>query len=615
MLSKLAGLEETDVGMMQLIYSVSPTICRPLTCSYMSLRHKEDLNKIRPVVLFLTEHFQELFTFAKSFRVDGFGSGNSFQASIGHDKTDLISEMMTSAMVIDTTPTNHPEKGLSSMETYSDEEGNGAFGLFLRPNLMLSIPPAISTSASLEGTSMDDSDALNQSAGNLSGSSVQHSDHEWKVFHALVFHNTARFFQLDDKETSQLLANECGSDGHHAVMQAWTAKLSIPSPLRSSSSSSDNSNSNGTLNSQLPPSSSSSSPANSHSLMMKVKAGSPMSKSIGRRNRRRKMVSECKALRSIIQEFEQDFLKKHNRVPKAQERGLMHATYIKYRDMKKEIRETAATDMTRLVRGFLARRLFARGMFMSSTSDDQHPHHVSSSSSLKIGSSNSLHLAAQSLSINGSSNSNNNIILDSDEISKFRDLVSSKRELKRTLKKFDADFQATHNRAPRKADKEAMRPLYQKYQEIKNSLEILRMALQTYDNLPEDVRVELLSPGASTPMVAGSGGGGGGSVGWEQKRPSSYSGSFTDSEAEHDEHENANTTKRNRLNTNGQSSATASDVSAASTVTVSPMTTPVNTRSAVAAPTLDELQIEKRNLHEYLKVYERLALSLLFCFV
>lgn len=571
--------------MMQLIYSVSPTICRPLTCSYMSLRHKEDLNKIRPVVLFLKEHFQELFTFTKSFRVDGFGS---YQAS---DKTDLISEMMTSAMIIDsTTPTNHshPGKGLSLLGTTSDEEGNGSF---FRPNLMLSIPPAISISASLEGNSMDDSDPTNnQSMNGGLPSSMQHSDYEWKVFHALVCHNAARFFQLDDKETTQLLANECGSDGHHAVMQAWTAKLSMPSSLRSSSTSSDASN-NTMSNSQLPPSSSSSSPA--HSLMMKAKAGSPMSKSIGRRNRRRKMVSECKALRSTIQEFEQDFLKKHSRVPKAQERGLMHGTYIKYRDMKKEIRETAATDMTRLVRGFLARRMFARGMFISSTSDDLH-NHSTSIASVKPHQDH----PTPSLSIN--STSSNNMMLNSDEINKFRDLISSKRELKRTLKKFDSDFQATHNRAPRKADKEAMRPLYQKYQEIKNSLEILRMALQTYDNLPEDVRVELLSPGASTPM-----GSGGGNNGWEQKRPSSYS----DSEAEPDDHDhdtaNNNSAKRNRLNTNVQSSTTASDVSAASAV--SPMTTGTSV-AAAAIPTLEKLQMEKRNLHEYLKVYERLVL-------
>jgi hypothetical protein len=49
---------------------------------------------------------------------------------------------------------------------------------------------------------------------------------------------------------------------------------------------------------------------------------------------------------------------------------------------------------------------------------------------------------------------------------KFKDLLLQKRTLKRKLKRFDEDFQARTGRLPKKADKEVMRPQYQKYHEV-----------------------------------------------------------------------------------------------------------------------------------------------------
>jgi hypothetical protein len=34
----------------------------------------------------------------------------------------------------------------------------------------------------------------------------------------------------------------------------------------------------------------------------------------------------------------------------------MQATYVKYRELKKEIRDSAATDLQRVMRGYLARK-------------------------------------------------------------------------------------------------------------------------------------------------------------------------------------------------------------------------------------------------------------------
>jgi hypothetical protein len=52
-------------------------------------------------------------------------------------------------------------------------------------------------------------------------------------------------------------------------------------------------------------------------------------------------------------------------------------------------------------------------------------------------------------------------------IAKYRDLSENKRDLKRKLKKFDEDFLSQHHRAPKKSDKEVIRPMYQKYHEVR----------------------------------------------------------------------------------------------------------------------------------------------------
>lgn len=54
----------------------------------------------------------------------------------------------------------------------------------------------------------------------------------------------------------------------------------------------------------------------------------------------------------------------------------------------------------------------------------------------------------------------------SELITKYRDCAEHKRDLKRKLKKFDEDFLAQNNRAPKKSDKEVIRPMYQKYHEV-----------------------------------------------------------------------------------------------------------------------------------------------------
>lgn len=54
---------------------------------------------------------------------------------------------------------------------------------------------------------------------------------------------------------------------------------------------------------------------------------------------------------------------------------------------------------------------------------------------------------------------------------KFRDFLEQKKDLKKKLKKFDEDFLEQNGRAPKKADKEVIRPMYQKYHEVRRGRE------------------------------------------------------------------------------------------------------------------------------------------------
>lgn len=153
----------------------------------------------------------------------------------------------------------------------------------------------------------------------------------------------ANYIELDEKETADFVSAEASSETHHVFMQSWTARVTS---LLSNTTSSVKSE-GGT---------SSISPSESIVLANKAPSNSNnLSKSYARRLHRRRMVADCKSLRSQIYEFEQEFTKKYGRAPKTQDRGALQSIYTKYRDLKREIRDGAANDIQRLVRGFLTR--------------------------------------------------------------------------------------------------------------------------------------------------------------------------------------------------------------------------------------------------------------------
>jgi hypothetical protein len=56
------------------------------------------------------------------------------------------------------------------------------------------------------------------------------------------------------------------------------------------------------------------------------------------------------------------------------------------------------------------------------------------------------------------------------------------------LKTFDEEFQLRRGRAPRKVDKEVIRPLYQKYHETKADLDSVRLVIEAaHGYIPEEL--------------------------------------------------------------------------------------------------------------------------------
>lgn len=188
-------------------------------------------------------------------------------------------------------------------------------------------------------------------------------------------------------------------------------------------------------------------------------------------------------MRLQIFDFEQEWTKKHNRVPKNFERGSMESVYTRYRKLKKEIRDLAAIDMQRLTRGFVVRscmgqikhrprkQLLQPSAATASAAAAAAAAAAPTSAAAVVGSagrgakrtpgdagSTPLSAAAAAKSGDG--------VSDGDLYAQYRQLLVQKRDLKRELKKFDEDFLEKNGRAPRKSDKEVIRPMYQTYHEV-----------------------------------------------------------------------------------------------------------------------------------------------------
>eukprot|EP00598_Pedospumella_elongata_P005631 CAMPEP_0184974846 /NCGR_PEP_ID=MMETSP1098-20130426/6214_1 /TAXON_ID=89044 /ORGANISM="Spumella elongata, Strain CCAP 955/1" /LENGTH=819 /DNA_ID=CAMNT_0027497495 /DNA_START=135 /DNA_END=2594 /DNA_ORIENTATION=+ len=652
LLSRLASVDESDSNLIQLAYSIAPTICRPINSAYMSIRHMEDLRKIRPVISFIMENYEEIFSEGfepvspVKFSTDA--SGHKVPSSFAYDKTEDISSLMSSSMMIDT-GVRADDASITSMEESMEEhsaEKKDPNSLsprsleLIRPNLKLTIPLTLPPSPAYSDMS---SSALSQLNSGLSGlstvtssldtatseslssstlSSLQHyTDAEWSVLEAILLSTASAFLDLDSPRSSdamQVDGQSTPSSSHGSPVTSRPVTPGGMTPPVPSSSSSSNLSNHSPNHSQL---------IDSAALGGTSIAGSTLSS----KNRRRKMVADCKAMRVQIFEFEQDWTKKHNRIPKSFERGSMEGVYTRYRKLKKEIRDLSATDLQRTVRGYIARRRHGRIGTLRRSQSAGNPTTAASAEKAKLSSSvkrsdfasnffvppgaaGAASPAATAADSNGMFPGSN---IPSSLYAAYRDLLEKKRDLKRRLKKFDEDFYENWGRNPKKSDKEVIRPMYQSYHEIKAKLDDLRTTIEaSHGPLPEDLQDDGRIPSTtSTPTEHA-----GRLHGASDSAGAKY---VSDDEGESDAKEGGNArhpSLSGLRSLSGDKGSPGGSHSGSSNGSggrgVYPSTdiagsepkgflfsvnkNPINIESE-----LEALQVEKRNLHAYLKVYER----------
>jgi hypothetical protein len=152
----------------------------------------------------------------------------------------------------------------------------------------------------------------------------------------------------------------------------------------------------------------------------------------------------------------------------------MTNVYSRYRDLKREIRSSAAVDIQRIIRGFLCRAALKRRRLNRNSSQT---HMRDPSASIESVASAAIGAAMGSATPSadatawrvlrgntgaGSAEDKSNsaslpaLSADDDEMcKKYKDLMLQKKTLKRKLKRFDEEFYSKNGRLPKKADKEA----------------------------------------------------------------------------------------------------------------------------------------------------------------
>jgi hypothetical protein len=200
LLSQLSELEESDSGVVQLAFIMAPTICRPLNHAYMSIRHMEQLKKIRPVILFLIENYADVFfPFVPAATTIGVAGATALASPLVTTTTTTGGlPSSPSAVSIVGSPVRPIASGgadgpiglmglsldckpLGGEETGSGGSGGGGCGAFIKPNLLVVIP-VLQTGAAAAAAASCESGSEGESESDKSSNNVlSYSDTEWKV--------------------------------------------------------------------------------------------------------------------------------------------------------------------------------------------------------------------------------------------------------------------------------------------------------------------------------------------------------------------------------------------------------------------------------------------------
>jgi hypothetical protein len=554
-----------DANISQLVFIFAPLLCRPSDSAYMSVRHMEDLRKLRPTLQVIVENYVEIFRESHPCSEDeaaGSGSGNQPRS--------LTSDMET--YPIDTKESEHSKSPDDKAFSPREESPTSAATTLKKKKISLNLQVSVATAPT---TDVNDTTSP---ISTVAARQVNYQSKEWNKLEQLVFSLSESFFKepfhfFNPTKAERLSHEPSGGDSGMIMsnendLMACTIETydaghvgfgggDMDSPSRDLGETDE-----GGYWTQGGGAGPTGELFNRGRAPMSPGQRANPNGAAHRASNRRKMVHECRALRQQITKFEKDWATVHNRNPKGGEKGHMQPIYSKYRDMKREIRSSAAVDIQRLIRGFVSRGIVRKGTGFLPTSPSHYarspPKHSSSPKKSNLlsemmsppksgggggtASSRGEYDQQQSVDsnmwksgdaeemiVNSGADSNAKVLY-----SQYKDLLLQKRTLKRRLKRFDEDFAAKHNRQPKKTDKEVMRPHYQKYHEVRNDMQVLKAKIEReVGSLPAELQE---APDGDTPSShshgtrpssesssdrpsrgsSGGGGGGGGGGGMEQ---------------------------------------------------------------------------------------------------
>lgn len=177
---------------------------------------------------------------------------------------------------------------------------------------------------------------------------------------------------------------------------------------------------------------------------------------------RRRQVARCRALRADITSFESEFEAAQGRKPGAGDREAMAGVYNEYRVLKQAVRDDAAAHIQCVYRGWSvrhARLAAARG----------------GSAGVKSKSTGAPVAAASGSGRSSATSGSANVSITD----KLSSLKAEKSSLKQKLRAFDSKFLADNGRMPSKPEKEHLRPMYQRYHDLKAMITTLESAVSS----------------------------------------------------------------------------------------------------------------------------------------
>lgn len=521
---RIGGISDSNPT--QLAFNLSPFICRPFDSAYMSIRHMEDLLKIRPVIAFMIENFNEIMTKDLCPRPPV----ETTASSIVHSN---------STIKLPSPIRNQSHKHLS------DGAAKHYVSYPFPPNIQIPF----------EDEKIDNHSSNNNNFVIQDYNDIQHASRninfqswEWKMLETLTVARLGGILKestMRNSRTNNISSFTSTGSGNVATKkiryetkqtddnnEVEIDKLRIDSDNKNIEHLDHYNKNNNYINNSV---------RFDNSNIFNIREYKIKKESRG--TARRRMVAECKSLKTKISQFEEKWYRDNNRTIKNSDRGPMQTVYTKYRDIKKAIRDHAATDIQRYIRGYLCR----------STKKNKTIFQVSDCKETNSTTTEPIHFLEAKVDQHLSK-------IPVDIYSKYRELLGEKRDLKRKLKRFDEDFESQHGRVPNRSDKEVMRPLYQKYHDVKNQLDELKAKIEAcHGPLPEEFNEGGNIPHVSNNRLQVNS--------FNNVRPANEKeGSFFDSD----------------LNEGGQTSNAK-----------------VNTLD------IELLQTEKRDLHCYLKAYER----------